>query len=110
MGKSQDELKKLIACNGLEASGKDKMIEALMLAASREDALNARKAEVKAMGKEELAEILKSKGLQINKSKDIMGKALLEHEANLREQLEAFDCKMCEIAAKKQEELEAKSN
>merc|ERR1712192_77266 len=108
--KSQDELKKLISRKGLEASGKEKMIEALVLAEAQEEAVNARKAEVKAMGKEELAEILKSKGLKIDKSKDTMGKTLLEHEANLREQLEAFDRKMCEISAKKQEELELKTN
>merc|ERR1719379_1626792 len=53
---------------------------------------------------------LRIKGLKIDKSKDVMGKALLEYEAGLREQLEAFDRKMCEIAAKKQEELEAKTN
>merc|ERR1712151_170791 len=61
-------------------------------------------------GKEELAEIAKNKGLKIDKNKDAMGKALLEYEASLRNQLEAFDRKMCEISAKKQEELEGKTN
>merc|ERR1712048_1202070 len=74
------------------------------------EAINARKAEVKAMGKDELAEVLKTKGLKIDKSKDTMGKTLLEHEANLRQQLQDFDRKMVEISAKKQEELEVKSN
>merc|ERR1712048_1283805 len=74
------------------------------------EAINARKAEVKAMGKDELAEVLKTKGLKIDKSKDTMGKTLLEYEANLRQQLAEFDRKMVEISAKKQEELEVKSN
>merc|ERR1711988_791472 len=91
--KSQDELKKLISRKGLEATGKEKMIEALVLAEAQEEAINVRKAEVKAMGKEELAEVLKTKGLKIDKSKDTMGKTLLEHEANLRQQLEEFDRK-----------------
>merc|ERR1712070_340379 len=79
--KSQDELKKLMSRKGLEASGKEKMIEALVLAEAKDEAINARKAEVKAMGKDELAEVLKSKGLKVDKSKDTMGKTLLEHEA-----------------------------
>merc|ERR1712048_825621 len=74
------------------------------------EAINARKAEVKAMGKDELAEVLKSKGLKVDKSKDTMGKTLLEHEANLRQQLDEFNLKMCEISAKQQEELEVKTN
>merc|ERR1712227_375785 len=108
--KSQDELKKLISRKGLEASGKEKMIEALVLAEAQEEAISTRKAEVKAMGKEELAEILKIKGLKIDKSKDTMGKTLLEYEANLRQQLGEFERKMVEISAKKQEEFELKTN
>merc|ERR1711884_46853 len=107
--KSQEELKKLMSRKGLEAApGKEKMIEALVIAEVQEDALHARKAEVKAMEKDELAEILKRKGLKTDKNKDTMAKTLLEHEANLREQLAAFDSKMCEISATKQEELMAK--
>merc|ERR1712193_299227 len=55
---SIDDLKKRLAKKGLEASGKkDDMVEALFVVAMQEDAVNARKEELKAKSQQELKEV-----------------------------------------------------
>jgi len=107
---SIDELKKRIAKKGLESSGKrDDMIEALFIASVQEDKAVERKAELQKKSQPELKELLVLNGLEAG-SKEQMVKAMLAHEAKIREELRSFEAKVDEAAANKQKQLEGKSN
>merc|ERR1712014_392684 len=84
--------KKRLVKKGLEAgSKKDEMVDVLFVALMQEEAAKARKSE------------LSSKSLQ-----DL--KELLSHEAKCSEDLKAFEAKVLEAGAQKEEELDTKTN
>jgi len=85
------------------------MIEVLFIAMVQEDAVNARKAELKGKSQQELKDLLTRNGLETG-GKDQMITTLLAHEAKCREDLKAFDMKVDEMAEKKKEELEGSTN
>merc|ERR1719316_675838 len=107
---SIDDLKKRLAKKKIEASGKkEDMVEALFIAAVQEDKANARKTELKSKSQQELKELLSRQGLETG-SKDQMINTLLNHETKCREDLKAFEAKVEEVASKKEEELDKKTN
>jgi len=107
---SIEDLKKRLTKKGLEATGKkDDMVEALFLAAVQEDVASARQSELKSKSLQELKEILARCGLEAG-SKDQMVKAMLTHEAQVRENLKAFEGKIGEAVAQKKEQLDTKTN
>ena len=61
------------------------------------------------MGKDVLIKLLSSRGLETSGSKDKMVEAVITHEANIRQELKAFETKAIEAAAQKKKELEKKS-
>merc|ERR1712185_752239 len=85
------------------------MVEALFVAVIQEDVAHARKAELKAKSQPELKELLSRQGLETG-SKDQMINTLLSYEAKCREDLKAFDAKVEEVAAQREEELDKKTN
>merc|ERR1719163_2594789 len=85
------------------------MIESLFIALVQEDAVTARKAALQSKSGQELKELLLLNGLEPG-SKEQMVKTMLAYEAKCREDLKAFEAKVDEVAAKKGEQLEAKSN
>jgi hypothetical protein len=107
---SIEELKKRLAKKGLEVSGKkDELVEALFLAVVQEDSAAARQSELKAMQPQDLKVLVSRNGLEAG-SKDQMVKALLAHEAKVREDLKAFEAKVSEVVEQKKAELDTKSN
>lgn len=107
---STEELKKRLAKKGLEVSGKkDDLVEALFFAVVQENAAAARQSELKAMQPEDLKVLVSRSGLEAG-SKDQMVKALLAHEAKVREDLKAFEAKVSEVVEQKKAELDTKSN
>lgn len=107
---SLEDLKKRLAKKKLEASGKkEDMVEALFLAVVQEEAANARKVELKSKSLQDLKELLSRHGLELG-SKEQMITTLLSYEAKRREDLKAFERQVDEVAAKKEEELESKTN
>merc|ERR1712178_199758 len=69
-----------------------------------------RKIELKAMGTDELKALVAKKALASGSSNDAMVKAILEHEAKCRADLDVFNTKAAEIVEKKRLEFDAKSN
>jgi len=107
--KSVDELKKLLSCKGLDATGKkDDMVEALFQAGVQEAALAARKASLKSMPIEDLKKLASSKGLEVSK-KDEMVEALLAHDAKQRKDFEEYQAKVTDVLKILHEELDAKT-
>jgi len=107
---SVDDLKKRLAKKGLDASGKrDDMIDALFIAAVQEDAAAARKVELQGKSTQDLKDLLSLNGLESG-SKEHMVKTMLSYEAKIREENRVFEEKAKVISAKKQQELETKSN
>merc|ERR1719327_1482452 len=107
---SVDDLKKRLAKKGLNASGKrDDMIDALFIVAVQEDAAAARKVELQGKSTDQLKQLLTLNRLETG-SKDQMVKAMLAYEAKIREENRVFEEKAKVISAKKQQELETKSN
>jgi hypothetical protein len=105
-----DELKKALTAKGVEASGKkDDMVEALFAAKLREEAATARKSELKKMAPHDLKALLSSYGVEAT-SKDKMVDAIIAQEAKREEELKVFDVKLDEMAEKKKEMLQRKSN
>jgi len=70
---------------------------------------NARKVELKAKSQQELKELLSRQGLETG-SKEQMINTLLSHEAKCRDDLKTFEAKVEEVAARKEEELDKKTN
>eukprot|EP00927_Polykrikos_kofoidii_P053740 TRINITY_DN482_c0_g2_i2.p1 TRINITY_DN482_c0_g2~~TRINITY_DN482_c0_g2_i2.p1 ORF type:complete len:514 (-),score=162.77 TRINITY_DN482_c0_g2_i2:171-1619(-) len=105
-----EELKSALSSKGADVTGKkEEMVEALFAISIREDAVAARKSELKNLSMQELKDLLTGKGLETG-SKIEMVETLLSHEANLREELEAWQAKAAEVLAQKKDEFEAKSN
>jgi len=75
----------------------------------QEEAANSRRTELKSKSQQELKEDVSRNGLETG-TKEQMIKALLAYEAKRREDLRAFDAKVIEIAEKRKEELESKTN
>merc|ERR1711971_739448 len=71
--------------------------------------MGTRKNELKAKSQQELKEDMSRNGLETG-TKEAMVKALLAYEAKQREELKAFDAKVNEIAEKRKQELEGKTN
>jgi hypothetical protein len=109
--KSIDDLKKLLAGKGQEATGKkNELVERLMLVTGQEESLAARRAKLRALGVDELRRMLTERKVETQeKGKDAMINAIFEHEIKAREELEAFSTKVVEAEAKKKEELQARS-
>merc|ERR1712013_365928 len=108
---SVDDLKSALEEQGMEPCGKrNDMIEALITGFKREQEVALRKAELKAMGPQELKTIVTSKGLAGGSGKDAMVKAILEYEAKRCADLDAFNTRAAEVLEKKRLQLDAKSN
>jgi len=108
---SVDELKKQLTTKGLDAAGKkDELIEAVFNLRSREEAVLAKKADMKAYGLEKLRAILKLNQIDAGKSQinDVVN-LLLEHEEKVHENARLYEGKVVELLAKQKEELESKS-
>lgn len=73
-----------------------------------EEALAMRKADLKALGKDGLKELLATQGL-VAGGIDEMIDALLAHEAKREEELRAYEAKVMEQLLKKKQELEART-
>jgi len=73
-----------------------------------EQQLEARKAELKEMGKDQLKKLVLSKGLAIG-GLEAMVQAILDHEEQLRNEVKAHAAKADVVLAKKKEEMEALS-
>merc|ERR1711865_711658 len=96
---------------GVEASGKrEEMLKAAFALSLQEEAAVARRGVLKAMGKDELKELLTSKDLEPSSKKEENVEMLVKYEVKLQEDLQAHALKVDEVAAKKQQELEAKSS
>lgn len=107
---SIEQLQKRLDKKGLESDGKkESMIQALFAHSAEAAATEARKSELKSMEAQDLKALCKSKGL-LWSSKSEMIVSILAHDATLRKNLRAFDAKANDVIAKKQEELQTKSN
>merc|ERR1712061_592717 len=92
---------------GVEGNKKE-LITALYQLGLQEQELEARKAELKTMGKDQLKKLVLSKGLAIG-GVEAMVQTILDHEAQLRNEVKAHAAKADVVVAKKKEELEALS-
>jgi len=107
--KSVEDLKKLLAKKGQEATGKKhELVETLMTITSQEEALAARRAKLRALGLDELQKLLSERKVEAPKKKDAMISAIFEHDEKARRELEVHKAKAEEIEAQKREELQAK--
>jgi len=105
-----DELRKALTKKRLDANGKkEDMVEALFAAIVQEQAVVARKAELKKIPLHDLKGLLSSEGLEVG-GKEKMIEAILAHEAKRAGELKVFDTKFGEILEKRKEELLRKSN
>eukprot|EP00927_Polykrikos_kofoidii_P053739 TRINITY_DN482_c0_g2_i1.p1 TRINITY_DN482_c0_g2~~TRINITY_DN482_c0_g2_i1.p1 ORF type:complete len:525 (-),score=174.37 TRINITY_DN482_c0_g2_i1:227-1726(-) len=105
-----DELRSALSSKGVEPMGKkEEMVEALFSISVQEDAVVARKSELKNLSVQELKDLLTGKGLETG-TKNEMVETLFSYEANLREELKAWQAKAAEVLAQKKDEFEAKSN
>merc|ERR1712194_591008 len=110
MGKSPDALKKLLKQKGLDVSGKkEEMLAALQAAISEEETATARKSELKAMEKDDLVKVLKARSLEPATSKDKMVAAILDHEAQVAQEVKNYKTKVVEASGIKEESLTAKT-
>merc|ERR1711957_1021674 len=95
MSMSVVDLKKELAKNGLgELNKKDEIVNALLVAHEQKDKILARKADLKALGQDQLKSILVSKGLPPCRSVALMIEAVSYAE------------KVAEVAAKMKVELD----
>jgi len=105
-----EKLKKLVAKNGLDANcKKEQMMVALLNLDKQKAAADARRQELKSMGKEALIDLAASKGLKKG-SVDTMVTGLMELEEKHRAELVAYEAKVDEALLKKKAEFEAKSS
>lgn len=101
------ELKRRLSSKGFCALGsKDDLVQALLAQEMEEEALAAKKAELKALGKDGLKELLATKGLEAGAINEMV-EALLQHEAKCEEDLRAYEAKVMEQLQRKKHELEA---
>jgi len=106
---SVEQLKKALKRKSAEVEGnKKELITVLYQLGVEEQKLEARKAELKEMGKDQLKKLVLSKGIATG-GLEAMVQAILDHEAELRNELKAYAAKAEAILAKKREEMEALS-
>merc|ERR1712039_762479 len=106
---SVEQLKKALKRKKAEVEGnKKQLITALYQLGLQEQELEARKVELKTMGKDQLKKLVLSKGLAIG-GVEAMVQTILDHEAQLRNEVKAHAAKADVVVAKKKEELEALS-
>jgi len=110
---SVEELKKSLVKKGVveskAATGKkEEMVEALLAAIEQEDRVAARRLELKGLGTEGLKKLLVSKKLEVGKVSDMI-ETLIAHEAKIVQKCHEYGLKVVELAAKKAEELDAKT-
>merc|ERR1711879_383967 len=107
---SVKDLEKQIAKKRLDVSGKkDDMVVVLYKQGVLEETIEARKQELKKMDVDELAKVLSSKGLKTGKQKNAMVDKVLEQEAKERQELQAYEAKLQEVASSRQEQLQGKT-
>lgn len=108
-GLSVDELKKQLTKRSQDVAGKkDELMNVLFALRKKENAISARKADLKAMGLDKLKSLVTSKGLDCGK-RDEMIDAILEQEAKNEDKVKFFEEKLVEVLASKKEELEGKT-
>jgi len=110
---SVEELKKTLVKKGAvetkaAAGKKEEMVEALLAAIEEEDRVAARRLELKALGTEGLKKLLVSKKLEVGKVSDMI-ETFIAHEAKIVQKCHEYGLKVVEVAAKKAEELDAKT-
>ena len=88
---------------------KDDWFDAILSVKVFEEKIISRKAELKAMGKNELKKLLSSKGLEGTGSTDDQAEAFLADEVKACEKLKAYKAKVEHVLAKRREELKAKT-
>jgi len=108
-----EELKKALVKKGASESTavtgkKEEMVEALLAAIEQEEKVAARRLELKALGTEGLKKLLVSKKLETGKVSDMI-ETLIEHDAKIVQNCREYGLKVAEAAAKKKEELDAKT-
>merc|ERR1712048_263210 len=109
--KPVDELKKLLKKKKVEVQNekKDDMVKALINADIAEDVAASIKSKLTSMSPEGLAKLVAARGLSTGKSKNVMVEAILSHEADVKKQLEAFEARRSEVAAKEKQGLQKKT-
>jgi len=110
---SVEELKKTLVKKGAvetkaAAGKKEEMVEALLAAIEQEERVAARRLELKALGTEGLKKLLVSKKLEVGKVSDMI-ETLIEHDAKIVQKCREYGLKVVEVAAKKKQELDAKT-
>merc|ERR1712194_573022 len=107
MAMSVVDLKKELVNNGLGEMGKkDEMVNALLVVREQKDKILARKADLKALGQNQLKSILSSKGLPPCKAIGQMIDAILAHEEKGRTEVLSYAGKIAEVAAKMKADLD----
>jgi len=109
---TMDELKKQLTKHKLDASGKkEELVEALFLVKAQEDALVARKAELKSLGADKLKALMELNEIDVGKGTkaDGMVELFLAKEAKIREIACAYEVKVDEAFIKQKVALETKS-
>lgn len=104
-----DKLKKLAKKQSLDGDGlKNDIIKAILQQDEQKAKTDARRQQLTAMGKEALSDLAISKGLKKG-SIDVMVNGIMELEEKRREELSAYECRVDDLMAKKNKELEAMS-
>jgi len=75
-------------------------VKALIDADAAEEVAVAIKAKLMSAGSEDIAKLIASRGLRTSKSKSVMVEVLLAHEAEMKKQLETYEAKRSEVAAR----------
>lgn len=110
--KSLEELKKMVAAKGADATGKKgELVEVLMAISAVEEATAARRAKLRALGTDGLRKMLTARRIEVamTNNKETMIDALFDHEAKARKDLELHQEKAREVESTKGEELMAMS-
>jgi len=108
-GLTVSDLKQKLSKLGMPTSGsKDELVENLYHKEIEEEALGAKKAELKALGKDGLKELLATKGLEPGSITDMI-EALLAHEARLEQNVKDYEIKVMEQLKIKKAELDSHS-
>jgi len=110
--KSLEELKKMVAAKGADATGKKgELVEVLMAISAVEEATAARRAKLRALGTDGLRKMLTARWIEVamTNNKETMIDALFDHEAKARKDLELHQEKAREVESTKGEELMAMS-
>jgi len=109
---TNDELKKQLNKHKLDASGKkEELVEALFLVKAQEDAVAARKTDLKSMGIDKLKALLELNEIDLGKGTkaDSMVELFLAKEQTIKEIARAYEVKVDTAFIKKKEDLETKS-